>query len=614
MPEAEQAFSHAARNASEGAGKTSEKLPGFGALLAIVAPWRGRFIAAMVASTVSMSFGVMFPLLVGKMWDAAIPSVKAIPTGHWRPDVDTVALILLGTLIIQAGLTFFSSYSFNLVGEQAVAALRTQLYGRLLLLPMRFFGEHRVGELTSRLSNDLAQIHDTITATVAAAIRQVMLLVGSVIIIAATSWKLALIMFSSFPILILVGLAYGKRVRKVMREAQDRLADSAVIVEETLQGISTVKSFANEPWEQQRYRGALDRYLTMVLRGSRYRAGLISFIIVGVFGAIVLVLWQGGRMMQAGELTHGELSTFVLCTVFVGGAVSWFGELTGQIQKSLGATDRLRELLREPGEIRSMPEANHAFVQQAHEPLKGHVRFDDVWFHYPSRQDLPVLKGIAIEAKQGEKIAIVGASGAGKSTMVSLLLGFYMPEQGAIRIDDLDIRTLSLERLRGNMAVVPQEVLLFGGTIRENIAYGRLDASESEILDAARRAHCHEFIERFPEGYSTVVGERGMKLSGGQRQRIAIARAILRNPAILILDEATSSLDSQSEALVQEALDALLEGRTAIIIAHRLATVRRVDRIYVVNGGRVVESGSHDELIDLPEGVYRKLATMQFQA
>jgi ATP-binding cassette subfamily B protein len=474
---------------------------------------------------------------------------------------------------------------------------------------MKFFGEHRVGELTSRLSNDLAQIQEVLTFAASAAIRQSMLFGGGIVMIAVTSWRLALVMIASFPLLIGVAVIAGRRIRRHSRVAQDRLAESSVVVEETLQNIASVKAFTNERHETGRYGSTLESFLEAILRSARYRAGLIAFIILGIFGSIVLVLWQGARLMQSGQMTHGDLTTFMLYTTFVGGAVGSFAEIISQMQKAVGATQRLREILREQPEPGAERSGGDRVVR-----LKGAVRFENVSFRYPTRPDLPVLRHLSIQAGGGEKIALVGPSGAGKSTIVAMLLRYYEPDSGCVNLDGQAADELSLEVVRGNIAVVPQEVLLFGGTIRENIAYGRTGASDEEIREASRRAHCEEFIARFPEGYETRVGERGVQLSGGQRQRIAIARAFLRDPSILVLDEATSSLDAESEHLIQQALETLLAGRTAIIIAHRLATVRRCDRIYVIESGTVVESGTHEELIAKEEGRYRRLAEMQFAA
>ena len=568
-----------------------------------VRPWRTGFILASGALLVSMSFGLMFPWLVGHLLDAAIPSVKKVTTSGWRGDVNSVALALLCTLAVQAVLTYYSSCAFTRVGERAVVELRTRLYGHLIAMPMRFFGEHRVGELSSRLSNDLSLLQDTLVGVMPQAIRQSMLLCGGAVVIAVTSWKLSLVMVCSFPGLLLLAVLFGRRIRRFSRLAQDRLAATGTIVEETLQGIANVKAFTSEGFETRRYRSGLESFLEISLQNARYRSALIAFIILGVFGSIVLVLWQGARLMQSGDLSHGELTRFIFCTVFVGGGVSSFAEVFSTLQKALGATQRVGELLAEaPERVSAGPV----------ERLNGEVEFDAVDFSYPSRPDLPVLRGLSLHARPGEKIALVGPSGSGKSTLVSLLLRFYEPAAGQLRLDGNPASQYPLQTVRANMAIVPQEVLLFGGSIRDNIAYGNPAASEEALIEASRRANCHEFIERFPEGYNTLVGERGVKLSGGQRQRIAIARALLKDPVILILDEATSALDSESELLIQGALNTLLEGRTAFIIAHRLSTVRKADRICVIESGTVTESGSHGELVGLEEGTYRRLTQLQF--
>ena len=582
--------------------------------------WRWSFRLAVFAQTVSMMFGLLFPLLMGKLMDAAVPSVKVLPPGTWQPSINAVALVLLGTLAAQAALTFFYSAAFQTAGQRTVVALRKRLYGQLVALPMKFFGEHRVGELASRLGSDMTLLEDFFCSAIPQGIRQGMLLVGGLVAIFLTSPRLAGLMLLSFPVFIVIALIFGRSVRKISRAAQDRLAEGATVVEETLQGIASVKAFGNEAFERVRHASAMDAFLSTILRGARNRAALIAFVIVGIFGAIVLVMWYGARLMQAGELTHGELTKFTLYTLFVGGGVSTIAEVISAMQKGVGASQRVRELLAEPAEssgrpagtgiLCGHPAAERAFARLSTSPTM--VSFDDVHFHYPSRPDLPVLRGVTLEARPGERIALVGPSGAGKSTIISLLLRFYEPDAGRILFGGDDARELDTAALRARMAIVPQEVLLFGGTIRENIAYGRPAATDAEIRDAAQRANCAEFIAQFPEGYETLVGDRGVKLSGGQRQRVAIARAFIRNPDILLLDEATSSLDSGSEKLIQDALETLLAGRTAFIIAHRLATVRKCDRICVLEAGRVTESGTHDELIQRPGGTYRRLAEMQF--
>lgn len=590
-----------ARESGAGAKRGSE----FREMLGAIRPWRAAFFAALAAQVVSMIFGLSFPWLMGHLVDAALPSVKTRASDGWQPTINEVALIVLGTLVAQAVLTFFYVTTFQTVGQRAVTNLRQQLYRRIVSLPMKFFGERRVGELTSRLGNDMATLEDFYCSAVAQAVRQAMLLFGGLVAIFLTSPRLAGLMLGSFPVFIALAVIFGRSVRKLWRQAQDRLAEASTVAEETFQGIASVKAFGNEAFERQRYNSALDSFLQVVLRGARYRAALISFIILAIFGAIVLVLWYGARMMKAGELTHGELTKFTLYTLFIGGGVSSIAEVISAVQKSIGASHRVRELLTESGEPAAISGARHTLTA-------ADVAFEDVRFCYPGRREVAVLRGVSLHARAGERIALVGPSGAGKSTIVSLLLRFYDPDSGRILLDGKDARELDLAAVRSRVAIVPQEVLLFGGTIRDNIRYGRPGAADAELREAARLANCADFIERFPEGYDTLVGERGVKLSGGQRQRIAIARAFLRNPDLLLLDEATSALDSESEGLVQQALDTLLAGRTAIIIAHRLATVRKCHRIYVLQDGVVAEHGSHDELMRRPDGAYRRLAELQF--
>ncbi len=593
-------------------------------MLSWASEWRWPFRLAVFAQTISMMFGLLFPWLMGKLIDAAMPSVKSLPPGTWQPAINTVALVLLGTLAAQAALTFFYSAAFQTAGQRTVVALRKRLYGRLIALPMKFYGEHRVGELASRLGSDMTLLEDFFCGAIPQGIRQGMLLGGGLVAIFLTSPRLAGLMLLSFPVFIVLAVIFGRSVRKISRAAQDRLAEAATVVEETLQGIASVKAFGNEAFERARHASAMDGFLATILRGARKRAALIAFIILGIFGAIVLVMWYGARLMQAGELTHGDLTKFTLYTLFVGGGVSSIAEVISAMQKGIGASQRVRELLAEPIESSRACESagTHSNAEREMTDVENGtaraltsaatVKLDDVHFRYPSRPDLPVLRGVTLEARPGERIALVGPSGAGKSTIISLLLRFYEPDSGRILIGGEDAHTLDTAALRARMAIVPQEVLLFGGTIRENIAYGRPGATDAEIRDAAQRANCAEFIAQFPEGLETLVGDRGVKLSGGQRQRVAIARAFIRNPDILLLDEATSSLDSGSEKLIQDALETLLAGRTSFIIAHRLATVRKCDRICVLEAGRVTESGTHDELIQRPGGTYRRLAEMQF--
>ena len=569
-------------------------------------PYRARFSVAMAALFTSSLLSLGFPYLAGSIVDAALVQNRS----GLMTSVDRSALLLVGLLAVQAGFQFFHVLSFATVGQRSLVDLRRDTYARLISLPMTFFANRRVGELASRLSADLIQIEDTLVTLLPQFLRQVTLLIGGIALIAATSLKLTGIMLASLPVLTVVAVLFGRKTRRIAREAQDRLADTATVVEETLQGIVNVKAFTNERYELGRYQDGLAQFLTITLRGARLRASFIVFIVFALFGSIVLVLWSGARLLQAGEITFGQLTRFILYTTFVAGAMGQFAELYSQLQKAVGATQRVRELLRETGEVEvSLTNSKTAIMPR----LKGEVRLEGVHFTYPSRAGVEVLHGIDLAAAAGQRIALVGPSGAGKSTLISLLLRLYEPSAGRLVIDGRDARDYPLAALRGQMSMVPQEVLLFGGSIAENIAYGKPGATLAEIEGAARQANAHDFIQSFPQRYETLVGDRGIKLSGGQRQRVAIARAILRDPAILILDEATSSLDSESERLIQEALEKLMQGRTSFIIAHRLATVRHADRIVVLADGRVAESGTHEELNAIEDGVYRRLASLQFR-
>ena len=472
---------------------------------------------------------------------------------------------------------------------------------------MTFFTQKSVGELNSRISTDITQIQDTLTTTIAEFLRQFILIIGSFILLASINIKLTLMMVSVVPLVAVAAVFFGKFIRKYAKKVQDQVAESQEIVVESMQGISIVKAFANEWYEIARYKNKISEVVKVAIKGGNYRGYFASFIIFCLFGTIVAVVWYGVTLSITGEMTVGELISFVLYSTYVGASSGGIAELYTQIQKAVGATERVFELLEET------PEKINTVQSSTKEKIKGEVTFQNVAFTYPSRKEIQVLKDVSFKASFGQKIAIVGPSGAGKSTISSLLLRFYDIESGSILIDDKNIYDYDLENLRGNMSIVPQDVILFGGSIRENIAYGKPDATEEEIMNAAKQANALNFVNGFPEKFETIVGERGIKLSGGQRQRIAIARALLKNPSILILDEATSSLDSKSEKLVQEALETLMEGRPSIIIAHRLSTIRNADTILVLDNGVVAEQGTHKELIEIENGIYKNLSNLQFR-
>jgi len=558
-----------------------------------------KFYVGLVFLLLTGATALAFPKLMGMLIDC----VK----NKNSDQANQIALGLIVILFLQSFCSFFRLSLFVNFTENTLANLRLSLYTNLVKLPMTFFSQKRVGELNSRISADITQIQDTLTSTIAEFLRQFILIIGGVILLATESFKLTLLMLAVVPLVAVAAVIFGRFIRKYSKQVQDQVAESQVIVEETMQGISIVKAFANEWYEVARYKGKISEVVKLAIKGGKYRGYFASFIIFCLFGAIVAVVWYGVRLSIAGEMSVGQLISFVLYSTFVGASFGGIAELYAQIQKAIGATERVFELLEETPEKISASQNGVPL-----EKIKGNVSFKNVAFSYPSRKEVQVLKDVNFSAEFGQKIAIVGPSGAGKSTISSLLLRFYDIESGEITVDGKNIYDYDLENLRGNMSIVPQDVILFGGTIKENIAYGKPDATDEEIMLAAKQANALNFVEGFPEKFETVVGERGVKLSGGQRQRIAIARALLKNPSILILDEATSSLDSESEKLVQEALEVLMEGRTSIIIAHRLSTIRNADKILVLDNGKITEEGTHQELINLENGTYKNLSNLQF--
>jgi len=560
---------------------------------------RWKFYVGLVFLLFTGATALAFPKLMGMLIDC----VK----NKNNDQANMIAGGLILILFLQSIFSFFRLYLFVNFTENTLANLRVSLYSNLVKLPMSFFSQKRVGELNSRISSDITQIQDTLTSTIAEFLRQFILIIGGVLLLANESIKLTLLMLSVVPLVAVAAVIFGRFIRKYSKSVQDKVAESQVVVEETMQGISIVKAFANEWYEIARYNGKIKEVVKIAIKGGKYRGYFASFIIFCLFGAIVAVVWFGVRLSISGEMSVGQLISFVLYSTFVGASFGGIAELYAQIQKAIGATERVFELLDEtPEKINS--DRDLATIDK----IKGNVTFKNVAFSYHSRKEIKVLKDVSFTANFGQKIAIVGPSGTGKSTIASLLLRFYTIDEGEILVDGKNIYDFDLEHLRGNMSIVPQDVILFGGTIRENIAYGKPNATEEEIVTASKQANAYNFIESFPEKFETIVGERGIKLSGGQRQRIAIARALLKNPSILILDEATSSLDSKSEKLVQEALEILMEGRTSIIIAHRLSTIRSADQILVLDNGKITEQGTHQELIALENGIYKNLSNLQF--
>lgn len=563
-----------------------------------ILPYKNTFLVGILFLLLSLTTNLIFPKLIGE--------IVAVIEGKSTYELNQVVLFLIGILVLQSLFSFGRIYFFSIVSEKGMADIRRTLYGKIVSLPIPFFEQRRVGELMSRITSDVQALQDVLSFTLAELFRSLATVIVGIVIICFISWKLTIFMLATFPVAIVVAMIFGRYIRKLSKKAQDELANANVVVEETLQSVTIVKAFTNEFLEINRYGDALSRVITASLKAARFRGGFVSFIIFALFGGIVGVVWYGATLVQSGEMPFSELMTFIFYTMFIGGSIGGLGDMYAQIQKTLGASERLLEILDEKSEVD---------VHQQVQPItvNGNIAFDNVQFAYPTRPDMQVLKGVSLNVPAGQKIALVGYSGAGKSTIVQLLMRYHTPLGGKISVDGQDIQTFDITAYRQNIAVVPQEVILFGGTIRENIAYGKPNATHEEIKEAARKANALDFIESFPDQLETVVGERGIKLSGGQRQRIAIARAILKDPKILILDEATSSLDAESEKLVQDALDRLMQNRTTIIIAHRLATVRNVDCIYVIKEGTIFESGTHEELAMNENGLYAGLIKLQFE-
>lgn len=565
-------------------------------------PHRGVFIAAMVALVATAGMMLMFFRELGDWIGYALNGAK----GQELIDrSNRSAVFLVGLVALQAFIAFWRILLFAKASERALASLRRETFSRIIRLPMATLGARRVGELASRLANDVESMRETLVVTIPQAIRHSVILVGGTVVVFFLSVKLALFMMATIPVVLVLIAVFGTRIRKLTRKAQDDLAASQVVVDESLQGIISVKAFCNEAYEIARYERRLGSYLGAAIKAALPRASFIAFIIFCFSVALVAVTWFAAKMVASGEMDHRRLANFGIFSGLIGASFMQMSELITQIQRTLGATERVREILAD--------ECEETASDVAVERLQGDIAMEGVSFSYPTRPDALVLQDFNLAMKAGQRVALVGPSGSGKTTTVSLLFRFYEPTKGRILFDGKPAGVMPLQTLRKNLALVPQEVLLFGDSIRENIAYGRPGASDEEIREAARQANAHEFIEKLPNGYETQVGDRGTQLSGGQRQRIAIARAILADPAILILDEATSSLDAESERLVQGALDKLMENRTSIIIAHRLSTVRRCDQILVLSAGTVVERGTHEELVANAGSLYATLARLQLE-
>ena len=521
-------------------------------------------------------------------------------------DLTEIGWLILVVLGVQALLSFTRVVLFAKMTEDMMLAMRKDAFEAIVSMPMGFFDTRRVGDLNSRVSADITSIQDIFTTTLSELLRQLIIIIGGILALLYFSVTLTLLMLATLPVMIIAAILFGRFIRKLSKRTQDQVADSNTIVQETLTGIISVKSFANEAWELVRYVRSIGDIRSLAMKGAIWRGAFGSFIILFIFGAITLVIFKGAELMTTGGLASEHFFTFLLMTGLVAGSIGGIAAQFSALQRGLGAIESLMEMMDEPREVVETTESN----AQPDVTLKGDVVFDKVHFHYPNREDVTVLNDINLRIAPGERVALVGASGAGKSTIASLLLRFHDPVTGEVSIDGKPLKAFPLSSLRKRMAFVPQEVILFGGDIRTNIAYGRFDATDTEIEEAARKANAYDFIQSFPEGLDTLVGERGVQLSGGQRQRIAIARAILRDPDLLILDEATSALDASSEKEVQMALDTLMKGRSSLIIAHRLSTIKSADKIAVLSNGSIVELGQHEALL-AQKGPYHALVKNQ---
>ena len=591
---------------------TKESIQKAKGIFSYLKPYRFIFTIGWIFLLLSSSTMIFFPYLMGQLLGSSgskVTSMKESFSLMKMENINSIVILLFSLFGVQAIFSYFRVVIFTNVTENALRDLRKSAFERLIYMPMDFFNQNKVGELSSRISTDIVQIQETLRTTIAEFFRQIVIVVGGIIFLGIISMKLALIMLATVPVMAIIAVFFGRFIKKLSVKAQDETATSNVVIEENLTGISNVKSFTNEALALFKYKVSIDEIRKLNVKSGLWRGLFVSFIVFCLFGAIVFIIWQGLLMTQGPNpsLSHQNFYSFIMLTVMMGASIGSLPELYANIQKSIGSTERLISIIRTPGE-------KELLTGKEKPTITGKVEFKNVRFYYPQRPDVEVLKSINLTAEPNETIALVGTSGAGKSTIASLLLRFFETSEGQLCFDEVDNKNIDIDHLRSKMALVPQEVILFAGTIYDNIAYGKPEATEEEVKKAAQQANALEFINSFPDGFNTQVGDRGIQLSGGQKQRIAIARALLKNPTILILDEATSALDSESEKLVQEALETLMKGRTSFVIAHRLSTIRNADKIYVIENGQVAEEGKHDELLNISGGIYANLVELQMKS
>jgi len=569
-------------------------------LYSYLKPYKWEYALGMFFLLGSSLANLAFPKLLGDL-------VNAGNEGNVATEMARLGILLIVILLVQSVFSYFRTVLFFNVTEKSLADLRQDTYNHLIRLPLEYFEKHRVGELNSRISSDISMLQETLTSTLSHFLRQIVIIIGGITLLILTSFKLTVFMLAVIPGIVLLAVVFGRYIRRLSKRVQKEIAVSNTIVEETLQGIQSVKAYTNEFFEMARYRKKTNEIADIGMRSGRYRGAFTAFMIFGMFGAMVAIIWKGAILLSEGAIDAGELFSFVIYTGFIAGTIGGLAGVFTSIQRFIGATEDLFEVYEENQE-----DIEEISIPATEDTLEGAIEFRDLTFAYPSRPDEAVLKDLSFKIEPDQLVALVGVSGSGKTTITSLILRLYNVEPGNIFFDEKEYTDFHLSALRSQISLVPQDIFLFGGTIRENISYGRPDASDREIELAAERANALEFISRFPDGLDTKVGERGTQLSGGQRQRIAIARAILKNPRILILDEATSSLDSESEKLVQDALEKLMVDRTSIVIAHRLSTIRKADQIFVIDKGRLVEKGTHNQLIRKDDGIYKSLNELQY--